>query len=71
MTDFWIKSTAWPSLRNLVISISSLSYGIYLCHVLWLVTYMQVFMQIFDNVIMVALCVVPCTFISSYLTIYL
>lgn len=66
-----LKSTDRIMLRNLVISISSLSYGIYLCHVLWLTTYMQVFMPIFDNVVIVALCVVPCTFISAYLTIYL
>ncbi|MGM9760587.1 MAG: acyltransferase [Parabacteroides sp.] len=54
-----------------IISISTLSYGIYLCHVLWLSTYMSLFMPVFDNVLLVALCVVPCTFVSAYLTIFL
>ena len=65
-----IKKSATSRMERWVVSVSTLSYGIYLCHVLWLRLYMQVFMPLFDNVIWVALCVVPCTFLSSYLTIW-
>ena len=66
-----IKKSASSLMERWVVSASKLSYGIYLCHVLWLRLYMQLFMTLFDNVIWVALCVVPCTFISSYLTIWI
>lgn len=66
-----MKPSRLDCINKGVISISTLSYGIYLCHVLWLTTYMALFMPIFDNVLLVALCVVPSTFISAYLTIFL
>lgn len=65
-----IKGTAQGMVGRWVASVSVLSYGIYLVHVLWLRLYMSQFMPLFDSVIPVALIVVPCTFISSYLTIW-
>ena len=66
-----VKASRFDWINQGVISISTLSYGIYLCHVLWLTTYMAIFKPVFDNVLLVALFAVPCTFISAYLTIYL
>ena len=66
-----VKASRFDWFNQGVISISTLSYGIYLCHVLWLTTYMAIFKPVFDNVLLVALFVVPCTFVSAYLTIYL
>lgn len=66
-----IKDTAKGVVGRFVSSVSVLSYGIYLVHVLWLRLYMGIFMPMFDSVVWVALLVVPSTFISSYLTIRL
>ena len=66
-----IRDTANGVISRFVSSVSVLSYGIYLVHVLWLRLYMSLFMPMFDSVISVALIVVPCTFISSYLTIWI
>lgn len=65
-----IKKSAGSWMERWVVSVSTLSYGVYLCHVLWLRLYMQLFMPLFDSVIAVALCVVPCTFLSSYFTVW-
>lgn len=66
-----ISISRYRHLNQAIISISTLSYGIYLCHVLWHATYMAIFMPLFDNVLLVSLCVVPLTFASAYVTIYL
>lgn len=66
-----MKPSRSEGLNRCITSISTLSYGIYLCHVLWLTTYMSIFMPVFDNVLLVALCVVPCTFASAYFTIFI
>lgn len=66
-----IKKSTNSLIEKWVVSVSTFSYGIYLCHVLWLRLYMLLFMPMFGNVIWVALCVVPCTFLSSYLTIWI
>lgn len=66
-----VKPSRFSIIDKCVISISTLSYGIYLCHVLWLWLYLPIFMSLFDSVIVVAICVVPLTFVSAYATIFI